>query len=159
MSELSLEEQAVNYATLRHIESVRNVLNAVVCELLKRGESHDQLKLEQPELSGFLTHTHKLSSTEYNSPEYKAMLDELKPTLAHHYANYRHHPEHFPNGIDDMNLVDIIEMFCDWKASTARNKNGNLLQSIENNRSRFRMSDQMINVFKNTATLFDDKKF
>jgi hypothetical protein len=159
MSELSLEEQAVNYATLRHIESVRNVLNAVIVELLKRGESHDQLKLEQPELSGFLTHTHKLGSTEYNSPEYKAMLEELKPTLAHHYANYRHHPEHFPNGLDDMNLVDIIEMFCDWKASTSRNKNGNLLQSIENNRSRFRMSDQMINVFKNTATLFDEKKF
>jgi len=44
----------------------------------------------------------------------------MKPALEHHYALYRHHPEHFQNGIDDMNLIDLVEMFADWKASSER---------------------------------------
>ena len=37
---LTLEEQATNYNTMRHIERVRNLLNAIVVELLERGEDH-----------------------------------------------------------------------------------------------------------------------
>lgn len=44
MNDLTLEEQATNYATMRHIERVRNLLNVVVVELIKRGEKHDQSK-------------------------------------------------------------------------------------------------------------------
>lgn len=154
--ELTMEEKAINYETLRHIEAVRNVISLMIRELTIRGMDHDQLKMEYPELTGFLTHTSKLKDVEYDSPEYKVMLAELKPTLDHHYANYRHHPEHFPNGINDMNLIDIMEMFCDWSAATARNKNGNLLKSIESNRQRFGMSDQLVNIFKNTASLVDN---
>ena len=49
---------------------------------------------------------------------------KFKPAIDHHYANNRHHPEHWPNGINDMTLMDLIEMLADWKAATARNKNG-----------------------------------
>jgi hypothetical protein len=37
----------------------------------------------------------------------------MAPALKHHYENNRHHPEHFKNNIDDMNLIDLIEMLCD----------------------------------------------
>lgn len=47
-TELSLEEKATNYDTFRHIERVRNLLNKVNLELSKRGELHDQTKLESP---------------------------------------------------------------------------------------------------------------
>lgn len=30
-----------------------------------------------------------------------------------------------------MNLIDIVEMFCDWKAASERQLDGNLLKSIE----------------------------
>jgi len=46
----------------------------------------------------------------------------MKPAIEHHYKNNRHHPEHFNNGIDEMNLVDLIELLCDWKAASERNK-------------------------------------
>ena len=157
-TELTADEKAVNFETLRHIESVRNVLNDVIRELMARGESHDQEKMRHPELEYFVEHTHKLSSYAYGSPEYNKSLEELKPALEHHYSLYRHHPEHFPDGMSDMNLIDIIELFCDWKAATSRNKNGNLLKSIETNRTRFRMDDQLVKIFKNTAVMFDKSK-
>ena len=82
----------------------------------------------------------------------------MKPALDHHYANSRHHPEHFPKGINDMNLVDIMEMICDWKASSERQKDGNLLKSIEMNAQRFGYDDQLKQIFINTAKLFDEQE-
>lgn len=40
-----------------------------------------------------------------------------------------------------MNLIDIVEMLADWKASSERQQNGNLLTSIEINAERFNISD------------------
>jgi hypothetical protein len=55
-----------------------------------------------------------------------------------------------------MSLIDIIEMFCDWKASTERQKDGNLLKSIDINAQRFGYDDQLKQIFINTAKLFDE---
>ena len=66
------------------------------------------------------------------------------------------HPEHFPNGILDMNLIDIVEMLCDWKAASERQEDGNLLKSIEQNAERFGYDDQLKQIFINTAKLFDE---
>jgi hypothetical protein len=38
---LTTEGQAPNFVTMRHIERVRNLINFFVCELLKRGERHN----------------------------------------------------------------------------------------------------------------------
>lgn len=81
----------------------------------------------------------------------------MKPALEHHYANYRHHPEHFVDGVNDMNLIDLVEMICDWKASTLRHNDGNLLKSIEINAQRFGMSEQLTQILVNTAKLFDEQ--
>lgn len=155
MSELTLEQQATNYATMRHIERVRSLLNKIVVELLDRGEAHDQSKLESPEVEAFTEFTPKLAGSTYGSPEYDAFRKALGPALDHHYAKNRHHPEHFKSGIDDMNLVDLIEMFCDWKAAGERHNNGNIRKSIEVNAKRFEMSQQLVKIFENTADLLD----
>lgn len=106
------------FKTIRHIESVRNYLNLAIRELLRRGERHDQSKLESPEREMFDEWTSKLREVTYGSPEYAEFRRQLKPTLDHHYANNRHHPEHFKNGVSDMHLIDILEMLMDWKASS-----------------------------------------
>jgi len=155
MSDLSLEEQATNYNTCRHIERVRNLLNFAVKDLLERGELHDQSKLEQPEVGFFTEFTPKLAASTYGSPEYNKFREEMKPALDHHYARNRHHPEFHKNGIADMNLLDLIEMFCDWKASSERHNNGNILKSIEINGDRFGMSLQLVKIFENTAKEFE----
>ena len=49
-----------------------------------------------------------------------------------------------------MNLLDIIEMLCDWKAATKRHNNGNIIKSIEQNQKRFRYSNELKQIFLNT---------
>ena len=63
--------------------------------------------------------------------------------------------EIYPGGIDDMNLIDIIEMFCDWKAATLRHNDGNILKSIEHNKKRFEMDPQLSKIMQNTVELFE----
>jgi len=76
----------------------------------------------------------------------------MKPALDHHYANNRHHPEHFKGkgGTNGMDLVDLIECFCDWAAATKRHANGSLKKSIEYNQKRFGIGNQLTKIFHNT---------
>lgn len=153
--DLTLEEQACNFETFRHIEQVRNYLNVMVVELLERGKLHDQSKLEPPEVSEFTRLTNILSGLTYGSPEYEASRKELGKALEHHYAKNRHHPEHWKRGIRDMNLIDLLEMFCDWKAASMRHNDGNLRKSIEINGRRFNMPPELIEIFENTVELVE----
>lgn len=146
------------FKTIRHIEAVRNYLNEVIRELLHRAEQHDQSKLQAPEREMFDAFTEKLRGSTYGSDEYKGFLKEMAEPLAHHYANNRHHPEHFKNGIKDMTLIDIVEMLCDWRASSMRHNDGNILKSIEKNQERFGYSDDLRKILENTAHWMDSKQ-
>ena len=103
-----------------------------------------------------MTTAFQKKAQKYGSEEYKESLAGLKPALDHHYAHSRHHPEHFSKGINDMNLVDIMEMLCDWKAAGERQRDGNLLKSIELNAQRFGYDDQLKQIFINTAKMLDE---
>lgn len=144
--------------TIKHIEKVREVIRVFISKLVTRALDHDKLKLESPEVEIFAEFTPKLAETTYGSEEYMQFLEEMKPALQHHYANYRHHPEHFEKGINDMNLVDLVEMFCDWKASSMRHNDGNLLKSIDVNATRFNMTSQLKQIFINTAKMYDEQQ-
>ena len=144
--------------TIKHIEKVREVIRVFVNKLITRAVDHDKLKLESPEVEIFAEYTPKLADTTYGSEEYMQFLEEMKPALQHHYANYRHHPEHFEKGINDMNLIDLIEMFCDWMASSTRHNDGNLLKSIDVNATRFNMASQLKQIFINTAKMYDEQQ-
>lgn len=144
--------------TIKHIEKVRELIRVFVNKLVTRAVEHDRLKLESPEVEIFAEYTPKLSNTAYGSEEYMQYLKEMNVALKHHYANYRHHPEHFEKGINDMNLVDLVEMFCDWKASSMRQNDGNLLKSIDANASRFNIDSQLKQIFINTAKMYDEQQ-
>lgn len=137
--------------TYEHISRVRALLNGVVANLLVRGEHHDASKLASPELETFNEYTPKLRDSTYGSDEYKSFLVGMGEGLRHHYAENAHHPEHWPNGITDMSLLDVIEMLCDWKAATERHADGDLLKSIEQNQERFGYSDELCSILRNTA--------
>lgn len=137
--------------TLRHIKRINQLLGDSAAELIRRGQVHDSSKLESPEKELFDKYTPLLKNLVYDSPEYKQSLADLKPALDHHYANNSHHPEFYKNGIDGMNLFDMIELFADWKAAGERNKDGNIFVSIQKNKKRFNMSDQLCKILENTA--------
>lgn len=138
--------------TLKHIKRVGTLINDIIIHLLKRIELHDASKIEDPaEKELFDEYTPKLKSVTYGSKEYKDFLEALKPALEHHYSNHRHHPEHFENGVDDMNLIDLIEMLMDWKAASERHNDGNIRKSLELNAKRFKMNTKLIKILENTV--------
>jgi hypothetical protein len=127
------------------------MIDMIIMDLMERAKTHDQSKLVDPELKIFVEKTSILAGLTYGSEEYKKCLEEMKPALDHHYANNRHHTEYFKNGINDMTLVDIVEMLCDWKAATLRHNDGNIRKSIEINTKRFNIDAQLSKVFQNTV--------
>lgn len=137
--------------TLLHIKRVSTLLSEAAIELLRRANRHDDSKLKSPEKELFDEMTPVLKDLVYGTPEYKASLDRLKIALDHHYLVNSHHPEHFTNGINGMDLFDVLEMFFDWKAATERTNTGNIYKSIDFNEKRFAMSPQLAEIFRNTA--------
>lgn len=136
--------------TRAHIDRVRVLMEIVLANLAMRALHHDASKLDEAEAPIFAEVGIKLSETVYGSEEYKKTLLELGPALEHHYAHNSHHPEHYPDRIKGMSLLDLIEMFCDWKAAGERDKGGSLAQSISLNRDRFEMDPQLVAIFYNT---------
>jgi len=146
--------------TRKHKEIVVGLIIEIIKELLQRAIVHDNSKLESPEIEAFTEFTPKLCETVYGSEEYKECLRQMKPAIKHHQENNRHHPEYFGDfaPIDKMNLVDIIEMFCDWKAATLRMKDqGDIKKSIDINKKRFDMSGQLCNILENTVELLEKR--
>ena len=137
--------------TLLHIKRVSQLLTEAASELIRRANVHDNSKLESPEKELFDEYTPKLSGSTYGSPEYQEFLKGLKVALDHHYANNTHHPEHYKEGVNGFDLFDLMEMFFDWKAATERHNDGNIFKSIDINKDRFNISDQLCDIFKNTA--------
>jgi len=144
--------------TQKHITRVDDLVQQFVVKLLKRAILHDKSKLEKEEKPYFDKYTPLLKKLTYNSPEYKDSLKKLQVALDHHYENNSHHPEHHENGIDDMDLMDICEMFFDWKAATERHEDGDIFKSLDSNKERFGLSDQLYNILKNTAKKFEWEK-
>lgn len=139
--------------TLRHIHRVQELLLTFQAELTKRAIRHDHTKLLAPEKPLFDKHTPRLKASTYGSEEYKKMLKDIAPALEHHYSCHRHHPEHHKNGMRDMTLIDLVELFCDWKSASERHDNGSLAASIKVNKKRFKMDKVSIaEIFENTRS-------
>ena len=141
--------------TLKHINKVREKLTFFRNALKSRAVDHDRSKLGPEEKPIFDKSTPRLRDTTYGSEEYNDSLKKMGKALEHHYAVNRHHPEYFENGIAGMNLVDIVEMFCDWLAATERHASGDIYKSIEINQKRFNFSDDLKQIFINTAKVYE----
>lgn len=140
--------------TLKHVNEVRKNIWKFIEELDSRAKVHDASKFEEPERSIYAANTHKLAKTEYGTPAYEALLVEVQGATDHHYSKNTHHPQHWPKGINDMDLMDLVEMLADWIAATQRNKCGNIHKSIDFNEKRFEMSEQLAGIFRNTVNRY-----
>lgn len=138
--------------TLRHIGRVHGLLGMAATVLIKRAEVHDASKFD-PEEAGPLAEMDALIEREgqapFGSEEYKRRTAMLGPMLKHHYANNSHHPEHYADGIDGMDLFDLVEMFCDWKAASERGEESSM--NIDAACERFNVQPQLASILRNTA--------
>ena len=112
--------------TNHHIELVKNNIylfqesekyNDIFDELTLRAANHDKSKFSEPELTPYIWLTWNYHCAWNNIPfELPIGMDQkIRDAKIHHFSNNRHHPEwHLdPN---EMTIVDLIEMVCNWKA-------------------------------------------
>jgi hypothetical protein len=138
--------------TQKHIMRVRELLDLAATGLSRRGIVHDASKFSEVEKRP-LDEMQRLIDEEgqapYGSDEYKRRAVLLGPMLEHHYANNSHHPEHYPDGVNGMDLFDVVEMFFDWKAASERGDESSigLTHSVE----RFKIGPQLASILANTA--------
>lgn len=143
--------------TKEHIQLVRQFMISFAEQLAYRSLMHDRTKLENPEMDIFIKYTPELDNCVYGSEEYKKHLKKVQVALSHHYTHNSHHPEHYPDGINGMDLLDIVEMFCDWLASSLRHQGGNIYRSIEVNKNRFEYSNDLKDILVNSIEIFKNK--
>ena len=138
--------------TSKHISRVRELLGMAAKELNERGTCHDMSKHEEVEsepLARMCLTVMREGNVPYGSEEYKKRTAMLGPMLEHHYANNSHHPEHYDEGVDGMDLFDVVEMFFDWKAASERGDESHM--SISKACEKYSVSPQLEHIFKNTA--------
>lgn len=117
--------------TRRHIARVSELLGEFAIEMIRRSSAHDKSKFDPIELEP-LARMQAVIDTEgpaqFGTDEYKRRTDMLGPMITNHRHNNSHHPEFYEfeyggdclNGINGMNLFDLVEMFFDWKAASER---------------------------------------
>jgi hypothetical protein len=116
--------------------------------LKKRASIHDDSKLQDPEEKAMFDHwTPELRVRTFGSEQYKQALDGMGEGVRRHYRANRHHPEHFPNGVNDMTLIDVLEMVCDWMAAAEDKK---VPVDLDHAQARFGLSDQLTAIIANT---------
>jgi hypothetical protein len=142
--------------TLEHIGKVQDFLETIVIKLEYRAAEHDESKLQEPEKSMYDEYKPKIRQAEiefgYGSKEYEGVLAKMGEALRHHFSENSHHPEHYPNGINGMSLLDLIEALADWKAASVQY--GTPL-NLEANRKRFGISEQLFEIIQNTVKELD----
>lgn len=139
--------------TWQHIHEVRRLLSRCIKQLLDRQDQHDLSKLESPEREASDWLNPRLAGLAYGSDEYNSCLAEMRPVLEQHARANRHHPE-ASGGIGGMNLIDLLEMLCDWKAASLRH-DSDVRRSIEINQKRFGFSDELKKILVNTLAEID----
>jgi len=151
------EHKLAHFDTWNHIHEVRKNISKICMALNDRALRHDLSKMmDHIECAIFAEHAKNLQHIEYGSEEYDLNLEKLKPAIQQHHKHNRHHPEFHKNGINGMTLVDIVEMVCDWKAATLRNKKGNIYKSLAIQKERFGIDDQLCDIIRNTIPLIED---
>ena len=141
--------------TRKHQLRVAELLLKCAQNLISRAMQHDKSKLESLEFDVFVKYTPRLKGMSYSTDpdsEYQKCLREMRPALAWHYQSNDHHPEHFGDvGISGMNLMQLLEMICDWKAATERHSDGDIMRSIDQNKVRFKIDPQLEAILIKTA--------
>lgn len=134
---------------INHKNIVRDRLRYLAHQLLERADSHDDSKLKDPEIR-WLIEMDKEPRYDYGSPEYLDKKKRYEKFFKHHYAHNRHHPEHFTNGVDGMNLADLCEYLIDITSYHSEIHAKQVIQTINSQAERFGLDEQLMQVLKNT---------
>lgn len=136
---------------LEHKRLVGVYLQRVISALVERAVVHDYSKFGREEFGSYAKQLPIFARAKYGSEEYIACCRAIKPAIHHHLAHNTHHPEFYPDGINGMDLLDVVEMVCDWVAACQRNGEATLRLDLQ--RERFGIDPQLYGIICRTAEM------
>lgn len=151
------QEQKTREVINAHRLRVFQLMSKISQEVMLRGNRHDETKLDPEELPHYVATIDEFDKHQFGSDGYVKAKDSLGSAVVHHYKHNRHHPEHFNNGIEGMNLVDLLEMLADWKSATQNHpeKPGDMAKSLAWAIGKYKISPQLTQILLNTIVDFE----
>ena len=148
---MNSEEIRVVQAIYEHQQKVGSVMQKVICELMDRALKHDDSKFATQQLrDNLVTLPDKWKLQQqghgYHSPEQEEHRKRFAPEIHRHRSAHPHHPEHFGNNVNKMDLIDLMEMLCDWYVAAP-----DIDQSIRENSRDYKIDPHISQILKNTA--------
>lgn len=122
--------------TFEHVRRVQILTYEFLEKLLSSVIFHDKSKFNRQEFDD-------LVAQEVSGKKEYAKDDP-------HYSFNPHHPEHYENGIDDMNLLTIVEMLSGWKVD-AEEQNRPFSEILKEYNQKYKVNDQLRKILENTA--------
>lgn len=116
--------------TLMHVAEVQERLEDMIHDLRKRGLCHDRTKFQELEFDTFCRTRPRFKGVKFGTPDYDAVVEEAREAVEHHHHHNRHHTTYYDGGIEDMNLLDVLEMLADWRAAARRSKGQSFEESL-----------------------------
>lgn len=137
--------------TLGHINHTKKYISTIIKELESRAKSHDNSALYSPEIDVFAEYTEG-SSQDFIYGNCREYSDETTQVLKQHYEKNPHHIESYENGIQDMTLIDLMIMLCDWTAlfSKSKKRDKEIIEFIKQNKDKYGFSDEVMQILINT---------
>jgi len=142
----------------KHIKYVQQNMQLIIDKLTKRAIEHDESKYFPDEVEDHFFSPSRPTGAAYDSDEYREWQETMKnyPGTVLHKTRNDHHPEHYAD-INDMPLIALIEMVCDWKAAhQIQNSEGDWKDSIEINDETYKFNCHQLWVIRQVAQLLDD---
>lgn len=136
-----------------HRRLVGKYMQVMIAALVTRSINHDLSKFGPDEFDGYMEAYPTFCRADYGSALYREACRIAKPAIRHHVTTNRHHPEAHVSGVDDMNLVDLLEMVCDWCAASMRRGREDDFSSLKLGMifERFEIGPQLQSIIANTV--------
>lgn len=135
------EEIKTLITMLRHRIAVQRHLRRISQQIEARIVEHDSSKFQEDEFEGFVEINIVARTHPYGSQEYKDSISHNNAVELHRQRN-RHHPEYHQTGVEDMTLVELIEMVCDWKAASETYGQTSFQESLSIQAKRFNLTPE-----------------
>lgn len=139
-----------------HQLHVNTLMKRVSNELRKRGSRHDNSKFSGLEASlGDMYHNEyaKINVLTPSKADVDDYVNKTQAATIEHYKLNDHHVEHFEHGLNDMDLIQIIELVCDSLAHLKErgHTDSECVREIERQFINYGASNDIIDVVKNTV--------
>lgn len=144
------DEKEFLHSNIIHRYYVNFFLSKIVQEIFLRAHLHDVSKYSDNEFPGFKGAIYYVRGPWGRENIPNIVKEKLRSSIEEHHKVNDHHPEFHPAGMEDMDLIQLLEMAVDWRAAMIRHGNHDIDENIQIGKERFGYPDFFAKILANT---------